>query len=63
MERLLEAEVPATVSAEELERQMRRAHDGAVRARPEEYSHLDDVPLSIKRARTLAIVSDPVVVK
>jgi hypothetical protein len=42
---------------------MRKAHDGAVRARPEEYSHLDDVPLSIKRARTLAIVSDPAVVK
>ena len=42
---------------------MRKAQDGAARARPEEYSYLDDVPHCIKRARTLAAVSDPVVVK
>ncbi len=41
-----------------------RVFEGAARARPEEYSYLEDVPHSLKRkARTLAAVCDPVVMK
>ncbi len=57
-------EVSVEIPVQEVENHVRKAMERAARARPEEYSHLDDVPVSMKKeAMTFVVVRDPAVMK
>jgi hypothetical protein len=55
-------EPASDIPVEEIERQVHRAEQGAMRERPDDYSALDDVPHCMKKARAAAVVADPKVI-